>query len=171
MFGHSRWFLERQSRLGLQFTRSSRGFHSKLKCLLFKNSYPDSFIWSSNASTLALNDDRHKQLICIFWPSGNRTWACPGLPFGQLLWFVTKLVNKLVPCAWLLSGALEIWSWLPRLRFCGRCRNLEIMIRLRSEKTRKQPKEIGLFCVEPHYCRPLVHRENAYIPGSNLGVA
>src|SRR6218665_1993579 len=27
------------------------------------------------------------------------------------------LVNKLVPCAWLLSGALEVWSLRLRLRF------------------------------------------------------
>ena len=31
-----------------------------------------------------------------------------GLPFGQALWFVAAFVNKLVPCAWLLSGALEV---------------------------------------------------------------
>ena len=36
---------------------------------------------------------------------------------GQPLWFVTALVNKLVPwCAWLLSGALEI----TRLRLCNK---------------------------------------------------
>ena len=32
-----------------------------------------------------------------------------GLSFGQFLWFDAALVNKLVPCAWLLSGALEVW--------------------------------------------------------------
>jgi len=28
----------------------------------------------------------------------------------------SALVNKLVPCAWLLSGALELWSSRLRLR-------------------------------------------------------
>lgn len=43
----------------------------------------------------------------------NWTWATPGLLFGQSLWSVTAFVNKLVPCAWQLSGALQIWRlWL-----------------------------------------------------------
>src|SRR6218665_505449 len=29
---------------------------------------------------------------------------------GKPLWFDAALVSKLVPCAWLLSGALEVWS-------------------------------------------------------------
>src|SRR6218665_2627252 len=32
------------------------------------------------------------------------------------LGFDVALVNKLVPCAWLLSGALEVWSLRLRLR-------------------------------------------------------
>jgi len=28
----------------------------------------------------------------------------------------TDIVNKLVPCAWLLSGALEVWSLRLQLR-------------------------------------------------------
>ena len=46
-------------------------------------------------------------LICLLSPYGNRTWASHGLSFGQPLWFDTVLMNK-VPCAWLLSGTLEV---------------------------------------------------------------
>src|SRR6218665_1254928 len=35
---------------------------------------------------------------------------------GKPLCFDAGLVNKLVPCAWLLSGALEVWSLRLRLR-------------------------------------------------------
>jgi len=44
------------------------------------------------------------------------TWASHRLYFGQPLWFDAALVNKLVPCAWLSSGALEIWRLRLRLR-------------------------------------------------------
>src|SRR6218665_2324558 len=33
-----------------------------------------------------------------------------------MFWSCSALVNKLVPCAWLLSGALEVWSLRLRLR-------------------------------------------------------
>ena len=36
--------------------------------------------------------------------------------FGKPLWFDAALVNKLVPCAWFLSGTLEIYSLGLRLR-------------------------------------------------------
>ena len=39
----------------------------------------------------------------------------PELSAEQPLWFDAALENKLVPCAWLLSGALEVWRL--RLRF------------------------------------------------------
>src|SRR6218665_2574675 len=35
---------------------------------------------------------------------------------GKPLCFDAALVNKLVPCTWLLSGALEVWSLRLRLR-------------------------------------------------------
>ena len=38
-----------------------------------------------------------------------------GLLFGQPLWFYAALVIRLVSCAWLLSGALEVWRL--RLQF------------------------------------------------------
>ena len=51
--------------------------------------------------------------LCLLWPSGNWTWTYPGLFSGQSLWFVTVLMNKLVLCAWLSNGALEVWRlWL-----------------------------------------------------------
>ena len=34
---------------------------------------------------------------------------------GQPFWLDAALVNKLVPCAWLSSGALEVWRLLLRL--------------------------------------------------------
>ena len=45
--------------------------------------------------------------------------------FGKPLWFDAALVNKLVPCTWLLSGALEILRL--RLR-CGRACNVISLI-------------------------------------------
>jgi len=43
--------------------------------------------------------------------SGERIWL-PGDQRGRNCWtqcFDIVLVNKLVPCAWLSSGALEVW--------------------------------------------------------------
>jgi len=45
---------------------------------------------------------------------GNRTRTSFGLPFSNLLLLDAALVNKLVPCDWLSSGALEISRLLVR---------------------------------------------------------
>ena len=74
-------------------------------------------VWGSSCSSKAVtrfsasNNTSH-----LLSPSGNRTWASHGLFSGKPLWFDAALVNKLVPCAWLLSGALEVWSLRLRLR-------------------------------------------------------
>src|SRR6218665_922557 len=41
----------------------------------------------------------------------------PDLSLPRTIGFHAALVNKLVPCAWLLSGALEVWSLRLRLRW------------------------------------------------------
>ena len=58
--------------------------------------------------TLAQNDT---DLNRYFVSSGNRTWAYTGLPFGQPLWLVAALVNRLAPFAWLSSGDLEVYRF------------------------------------------------------------
>jgi hypothetical protein len=52
-------------------------------------------------------------------PDSDFLWP----PFGQLLWFYVALVNKLVLCALLSTGALEVW----RLRLRLLLRTAEIM--------------------------------------------
>jgi len=94
-----------------------RVFHSELTCHLFKNlTLTHSILYPL---TLALNDAHLNSCSVSVDPleigPENRTWAYPGLPFRQPLWFVEALVNKLVPCAWLLSGPLEIWRLRLRL--------------------------------------------------------
>ena len=70
-----------------------RAFHSKLKCHLFKHSYPDPCDHSPSPS------EQHPtyQLLCpllVFWKSdlsfSGPLWKAP-------LWFVAVVVNKLVP--------------------------------------------------------------------------
>ena len=56
--------------------------------------------------TLPLNDTR---LNSYSASSDHRTWTFYGLSSGQPLWFDAALVNKLMPCAWLSSGDLEVW--------------------------------------------------------------
>jgi len=51
---------------------------------------------------------------------------------GQPFWLDAALVNNLVPCAWLSSGALEIWRLRLRLRF----RKNSITERLRCHHVR-----------------------------------
>jgi len=84
-------------------------FHSKLKTLLFRKSYPDSS--SSAYLPPRLSSKHHSRLnVCLpTWLSGF--WPMP-------IDFV--LVKRL----WI--------SWFPRLRFCGRSRNLEFTITIFS---------------------------------------
>jgi len=53
----------------------------------------------------------------ILWQTDLSLPLTDYLSFGQPLWFDSALVNKLVLCAWLLSGALEAW----RLRWRATC--------------------------------------------------
>jgi len=61
-------------------------------------------------------------LLWLLWPFGNRTLLTLALindyPLvNPSLWFDEALVNKIGPCALLLSGAQEIWRL--RLRYIG----------------------------------------------------
>ena len=93
---------------------TAKAFHSKLKSLLFKNSYPDSTDHLPSNS----RPKRHPpyQLLWPLWSSGNRTRTSSYYSFGQPFWLDAALVNKLVLCAWLSSGALEVWRLRLRLR-------------------------------------------------------
>ena len=77
-----------------------------------------SSIWSSfsiptlGPNSTCLNDYR---LLCLLWPSSNQAWTSHGLTFGQPFWFYAALANKPVPCNWLSSGALEVWTLRLRL--------------------------------------------------------
>jgi len=85
-----------------------RVFHSKLKCYLFKNSYPDSV---THLIIHPPTQSKWRPLFCPLWPFRNLTWAYHGLLFWQLVWFVAVLVNKLVPGAF----GFEWSSRIPRI--------------------------------------------------------
>ena len=53
---------------------------------------------------------------------------CTDYPFGQHLWSDAALVDKLVPSAWRLSGALEVWRL--GLRMNERTKTKETTVRL-----------------------------------------
>src|SRR6218665_3462238 len=55
----------------------------------------------------------------------------------------TALVNKLVPCAWLLSGALEVWS---------------LRLRLQPALSTRASAALTLLC--PSFPRPLKFADN-----------
>ena len=85
---------------------SPQPFHSKLKILLFNKLYPES------SSSLYLpvstpNTIHHSRLTVCLPDSGSDP----------------------LPIDFILDKRLWI-SWFPRLRFCGRCRNLEITNKL-----------------------------------------
>jgi len=58
------------------------------------------------------NTDLNLRLI----PSGKRSLTSIWAAFGQPLWIGAAFVNELVPCVWLSSGALEVYSLLLRFR-------------------------------------------------------
>ena len=77
---------------------------------LFKISYPDSSDHPFSHSRPKRHPSPYQLMSSL--TLGKRTWAYHGLPFEQPLWSVAPLENKLVPCAWLLSGTLwTFWDY------------------------------------------------------------
>jgi len=58
--------------------------------------------------------------------AGMNEWMNEWLSFEQPLWFRAALVNRLMPCFWLLSGAFEVL----RLRLSTRCIDYVIECRI-----------------------------------------
>src|ERR1043165_8005219 len=75
-------------------------------------------------------------------------------------WFALQsLVNKLVPCAWLSSGALEVWRLRLRLRL-SRSSQLQSVLNAAARLIGGIPKfgHISGFIQEEQHCLPMQKR-------------
>ena len=90
-----------------------RAFYSKLKSHLFKTLTLTHLILFLPTLRLDYTPLTPNLPPLTLW---ELTCTSHGLSFAQPLWFDAALVKKLVRCAWLLSGALEVWRLRLRLR-------------------------------------------------------